>query len=173
MINRVRQPILTLGFALLIALGARLNVPMVPVPMTMQTFAVLLAGAVLGPFWGTAAVLVYLAMAALGLPVLSDGASGLAPFAGPTAGYIAAFPVAAFLAGTAVRKGWLDRRPPATAFLSGLHLLILALGTFWLGRTIGLAEALQVGFAPFLAGAVVKSFLVAVIWAPLRRVIGA
>ena len=80
--------ILIVAFAALMALCAQINVPMVPVPMTMQTFAVLLAGAVLGRWRGAASALLYLAAAALGLPILSDGASGVEPFAGPTAGYL-------------------------------------------------------------------------------------
>ena len=105
------------GFALLIALCARLTVPMVPVPMTMQTWAVLLAGVALGPRRGGAAVLLYLALALVGLPVLSDGASGSGPFTGPTAGYLIAFPLAAGLAGVLAEGGRLRRFIPAVAWL--------------------------------------------------------
>lgn len=163
------RSVLIAAFVLLLALCAQLNVPMVPVPMTMQTFAVLLAGAVLGPLWGGAAVLLYLALAAAGLPLLSDGASGLGPFSGATAGYLFAFPVAAAIAGRVADKGGLDRFAPAVAVLTALHLLILGLGAFWLGTRIGLSEAVAAGFTPFLIGMVVKSALVAVAWKPLRR----
>ncbi len=149
-----------LGFALLLALCARLSVPMVPVPMTMQTWAVLLAGAALGPRWGAAAVVLYLALALAGLPVLSDGASGPAPFTGPTVGYLFAFPLAAGLAGLLAEGGHLRRMVPATAWLFGLHLAILALGTGWLAGRIGVPAAVAAGFTPFLAGAAVKSVLV-------------
>lgn len=148
------------GFALLIALCARLSVPMVPVPMTMQTWAVLLAGVTLGPRWGVAAVLLYLALALAGLPVLSDGASGPDPFTGPTAGYLFAFPLAAGLAGVLAEGGRLRRLIPATAWLFGLHLSILALGTGWLAGRMGVPAAVAAGFTPFLAGAAVKSILV-------------
>ncbi len=148
-----------LGLALLIAACARLSVPMVPVPMTMQTWAVLLAGLVLGPRWGAAAVLLYLGMAMAGLPVLSDGASGLDRFTGPTAGYLFAFPVAAALAGLLAGTGRLQRFVPASVWLFGLHLLILALGTAWLADRMGLPAALAAGFTPFLIGAAVKSVL--------------
>ncbi len=147
------------GFALLIAACARLTVPMVPVPMTLQTWAVLLAGLALGPRWGTAAVLLYLGMAMVGLPVLSDGASGLDRFTGPTAGYLFAFPVAAGLAGVLAESGRLRRLLPASAWLFGLHLLILALGSGWLAGRMGLPAALAAGFTPFLIGAAVKSIL--------------
>ena len=150
------------GLALLIAACARLTVPMVPVPMTLQTWAVLLTGIVLGPRWGAAAVLLYLGMAVAGLPVLSDGASGLDRFTGPTAGYLFAFPVAAALAGLLAGTGCLRRFVPASVWLLGLHLLILALGTAWLAGRMGLPAALAAGFTPFLIGAAVKSILVVI-----------
>ncbi len=163
-----RSAAAVLAFAALIALGARLAVPMVPVPMTMQTFAVLLAGAVLGPWRGAAAVLLYLAVAAAGLPVLSDGASGLASFTGPTAGYLFAFPLGAALAGWAAASGWLVRPLKGFALLCAAHLLILVLGTAWLATRIGPAMAVSAGFTPFLAGAAVKSALVLIAERPLR-----
>lgn len=153
------RPIAVVGLALLIAACARLSVPMVPVPMTMQTWAVLLTGLALGPRWGAAAVLLYLGMAMAGLPVLSDGASGLDRFTGPTAGYLFAFPVAAALAGFLAGTGRLRRFVPASVWLFALHLLILALGTAWLAGRMGLPDAVMAGFTPFLIGAAVKSIL--------------
>lgn len=152
--------VLALAFAFLTALAARIEVPMAPVPMTMQTFAVLLAGVVLGPVGGGVAILGYLALAAAGLPILSDGASGLAPFTGATAGYLFAFPVAAVLAGWLSRRGTLRPIGEGTSWLFALHLLILAVGTGWLATKIGAREAFYAGFTPFLAGAIVKSVLV-------------
>ncbi|HRO34283.1 MAG TPA: biotin transporter BioY [Brevundimonas sp.] len=149
------------AFALLIAACAQVSVPMVPVPMTMQTFVVLLAGAWLGPVWGAAAVLVYLAAGALGLPVFSDGGRGVQALWGPTAGYLISFPIAAALAGWAGRKGWLTRPwLRGVGVFSLLHLLILALGAAWLARFTGIEAAVRDGAAPFLIGAVVKSALV-------------
>ena len=154
------RPLLALAFAALMALGAQTDVPMHPVPMTMQSFAVLLAGAALGPKWGVAAVLIYLAAAALGLPVLAEGAHGLAPFTGPTAGYIFAFPIAAGLAGLAARRGLLDGWVRGAATLFALHLLLLGMGGGWLATKIGPAEAWRGGVQPFLIGAAAKSLLV-------------
>ncbi|MGV9010697.1 biotin transporter BioY [Brevundimonas sp.] len=147
-------------FAALMTLCAQVAVPMVPVPMTLQTFAILLAGVVLGPRWGLASVLLYLAAAMIGLPVLSDAASGIARFTGPTAGYLAAFIPAAILAGWLARNGRLSRPIPATAWMVALHLLILAWGTAWLALDIGMEPALRNGALPFIPGAVVKSVLV-------------
>lgn len=148
------------AFVLLIALAAQVAVPMVPVPMTLQTFAVLLAGAWLGPAWGTLAVLAYLAAGALGLPVFSDGGRGVQALWGPTAGYLWSFPVAAALAGRAARAGWLHPWLTGVALLWALHLLILAVGAAWLARFTGVEAAVRDGAAPFLIGAGVKSVLV-------------
>lgn len=159
------------AFALLTAVCAQVAVPMAPVPMTLQTLAILLGGVLLGPAWGGAAALIYLALAVAGLPVLSDGAGGLAAFTGPTAGYLAAFPIAAALAGVLAQrtKGLV----PLLAGLFGLHLLILALGAAWLSRSLGVDAAIEHGVTPFLIGAAVKSALVALIaFFALRRISG-
>jgi biotin transport system substrate-specific component len=156
-------------FAVLMALSAQVTVPMVPVPMTLQTLAVLLAGAVLGSWRGTAAVILYFALAAAGLPVLSDGSGGLSPFTGATAGYLFAFPIAAWLVGAVIDRDGLRHPVGRVALMLGAHLLILGLGTGWLATQIGWAAALEAGFLPFLIGAVVKSVAVVVIAAGLER----
>lgn len=156
----MRHALAVLAFAALIALCARIAVPMVPVPMTMQTFAVLLAGAMLGPVAGAGAVLLYLAAGALGLPVFSEGGSGLDSLIGPTAGYLWSFPLAAAMAGRLSRQGRLRPWPVGVALLWALHLLILAPGAAWLSRVTGLEAAAREGVLPFLIGAGVKSALV-------------
>jgi biotin transport system substrate-specific component len=148
------------GFALLMAVSARIAVPMIPVPMTFQTWAVLLAGAATGPVRGMSAVALYLVAGLAGLPVLADGASGPEPFTGPTAGYLAAFLAAAGLAGWLSVTGRLARPLSAIVLMIGLHLLILAVGGAWLALSIGAAPALEHGVLPFLPGAVIKSILV-------------
>ncbi len=144
-------------FVALTAAGAQVSVPMTPVPMTLQSLAVVLAGAVLGPRLGVAAMALYLAAAALGLPVLSDGGAGLAALTGSTAGYLVGFVLAAWACGEAARRGGLRRAVPGIALLSLAHLLILLPGAAWLARDLGWTQALAVGFTPFLPGAVVKS----------------
>lgn len=152
----------TAGFTLLIAVAAQIAIPLYPVPMTMQTWAVLLAGAVLGPRWGVASVVLYLALALAGLPVLSNGSGGMVAATGGSAGYLMGFPAAAFLIGWAREQGGMERPLPGFAILLLAHALILACGTGWLILSIGLdpGRAMQVGATPFLIGAVVKSVLV-------------
>lgn len=156
-----------LGFTLLIAVCAQIAIPFYPVAITMQTWAVLLAGAVLGPRWGTASVVVYIALGAAGLPVLANGAGGLAAVASASAGYLIAFPAAAFIAGCAANGGALERPASGLVILLAAHLLTLATGVGWLILSVGLdpTRAVQIGAAPYLIGAVVKSVLVlAALW---------
>ena len=101
----VAQLLWVLGFAVLTALGARLEIEHVPVPYTLQTLIVLLAGAFLGARNGAISQLVYLGAGALGAPVFAGGAFGILKFAGPTGGYLIAFPLAAALVGWILRDG--------------------------------------------------------------------
>jgi biotin transport system substrate-specific component len=150
-------------------------VPMLPVPMTMHTLAVILIGALYGWRLGALTILAWLGEAALGLPVLANGAGGLAPFMGPTAGYLASFPLVAALVGWLAERGWNGSRP-GFAFVSMLlgHALCLALGGLWLATLIGAEKAMLAGVVPFLLGSLVKSGLgAAILMALMRRKNGA
>lgn len=158
-----------IGTALLAA-ASRIEVPMVPVPMTMQTYAVVLVGALYGCRLGTLTVLAWLGQAMIGLPVLAGGAAGIGHFFGPTAGYLVAFPIAAALVGLLADRGWTAGRPLAAvaAMLLG-HALCLGLGTAWLATQIGGGPAVTHGLAPFLIGAGLKSALAAATVEAARR----
>lgn len=151
-----------LGTALL-ALSSHLAVPMIPVPITMQTLAVTLIGALYGWRLGAITVIAWLAQAALGLPVLAGG-GGAHHFVGPTAGYLFAFPVAAALTGWLAERGWNGARP-GLAFMAMLagNAVCLAFGALWLAALIGPAQAVLLGVTPFLLGAFLKSALGAVV----------
>ncbi|MGF1551509.1 MAG: biotin transporter BioY [Paracoccaceae bacterium] len=155
-----RAALVLLG-TLVIAAGAWVEVPMVPVPMTMQTFAVAMVGALYGWRLGGLTVLAYLAEGAAGLPVFSGGAGGFWHLAGPTAGYLFAFPVGAALAGLAVERGALRRLWSAFAAMLAAHAIIVVLGVAWLATAVGMGwqAAFAAGAAPFLIGMVVKSAL--------------
>ena len=143
--------------ALAIAVGAQVAVPMVPVPMTLQTLGVLVAGLLAGPVRGAGAAALYLVLVLLGLPVLAEAAShgGLGFFAEPSAGYVVGFVPAAAAA------GWVGQRGGPWWFAAGLagHAVVLLLGVGVLAAHIGLGDALTYGCWPFLPGAVVKSLL--------------
>lgn len=159
-----RDALLVFAASGLIALCAQLSLrlPFTEVPVTGQTFAVLLTGVVLGARRGGAAVLLYLAEGAAGLPVFAEGGAGAAKFFGPTGGYLLAFPLGAVLTGWLAGRGW-DRRP-LTAGLAMLlgSSVILGLGTLFLSLFVGgLAPAVAKGLLPFLPGDVVKTVLAA------------
>lgn len=154
--------------AIAIAIGARVTFPMVPVPMTLQTLAVLSAGLLMGPRRGALAALVYLGLVVGGLPVLAEGerAAGLAFLELKSAGYVVGFIPGAWVAGqVGAGRDW---RKGIAAGLLG-HLAILLCGGTVLALWIGPVPALQYGVTPFLPGAVVKSLLAAgVPWATGR-----
>lgn len=138
-----------------LALSAKFSIPFVPVPFTMQTFAVLVIGMAFGWRLGMATVLLYLAEGAMGLPVFTSGA-GLAYMAGPTGGYLAGFVLAAGLCGYLAERGW-DRNVKSTAVAMTVGTaVILGMGYLWLGTLIGYDKALTAGVIPFIPGAVVK-----------------
>ena len=168
----VRQLALVLGGTAVLAASSYVSIPMQPVPVSLQTFAVLMVGALYGWRLGGLTVLAWLLEAAVGMPVLAGGKGGLAPFFGPTAGYLLAFPLGAMLMGWLAARGW-DGAHPIRAFWAMLlcTTLILLLGGAWLGAMIGAAKGWQLGVAPFLVGDVVKSALGAatlVVWHATR-----
>ncbi|WP_137389393.1 biotin transporter BioY [Rhodoligotrophos defluvii] len=158
--SRPVQLLAVLVGTMALALSSYVSVPMVPVPMTMQTYAVTLIGALYGWRLGGLTVLAWLGEAALGLPVLSGGAGGITPFFGPTGGYLFAFPLMAVLTGWLAERGWNGHRVVLAfcAMLMG-NALCLALGAAWLASLIGLAPAIAAGVTPFILGGIVKSAL--------------
>jgi biotin transport system substrate-specific component len=158
-----RDALLVIAFSLLTALSAQLSIhlPFTPIPITGQTFAVLLTGALLGPRLGAAAMVLYLAEGAAGLPVFAPPYQGLASFAGPAGGYLLAYPFAAGLVGGLAVRGW-DRKPLTMlgAMLLG-SLVIYAGGVGWLAHFLGVQKALLFGMVPFLPGDAVKALLAA------------
>lgn len=169
----VLRPVL-IGLAGVAALtvSSYVSVPMVPVPVTLQTLAVLLMGAVLGPRAGAAVVLAWLGLAMAGAPVLSGGKMGVLAFTGPTAGYLLAFPVAAFLAGYLPKGQSLASHGLRFAGFIGLHAVILGAGWAWLSVLVGAEAAFAAGVVPFLAGTLLKSALAAAVLAATARTKG-
>jgi biotin transport system substrate-specific component len=160
----VRNGLLVAGGSLLLTISAKINVPFYPVPMTMQTFAVILIGAAFGWRLGTATVLFYLAQGAMGLPVFAgtpEKGIGLAYMAGPTGGYLLGFAAGAFVTGWLAERGF-DRsllRLTVAMFLG--HAVIFLFGTAWLGALIGYEKAWALGVAPFYLATLFKTLLAA------------
>jgi biotin transport system substrate-specific component len=158
--NLLRALLLVGGFSIFIALCAQISItlPFTPVPITLQTLGVLLTGASLGSPRGGLAVLAYLAEGAAGLPVFAGGSNGFMRLLGPTAGYLWAFPIAAFVTGWLCQRR-LDRsfKTSAMAMLPG-SLIIYAIGVPWLAFVthLSIAVAMSKGMVPFLIGDALK-----------------
>lgn len=172
----MRSVALIVTFSLLTALAAQIAIPTPwsDVPITGQTFAVLLTGALLGSRLGALAMIAYLAEGAAGLPFFSGGRGGVAHLLfSPTAGYLWAFPIAAFVTGYLAERGW-DRRflTAATAMAIG-SLMILLGGLAWRMQFMPLGLAFATSVGPFLIGDAIKIALAAAIlpsgWALLRK----
>ena len=150
----LRDLLLITTGALFVAALAQVKIPLpfTPVPLTGQTFAVLLVGATLGSKRGVASLALYTLMGAVGLPFFAGGASGLAYLSGPTLGYLIGFVVAAYAVGTVAERG-LERsvRTSLVPFLIGT-LVIYIFGAGWLAILFGIEKALTLGVLPFLVG---------------------
>lgn len=156
------------------SIAAQIAVPLWPVPMTMQTFAVLLVGTTLGAVRGALSMALYLVLGVAGLPVFSDAESG-SLFALASGGYIVGFILAAFLVGWLAQRQW-DRKVLGTAvsFLAGT-VAIYAIGLPWLAGVTGgtLPQILEWGLYPFLIGDALKVLLAAALfplsWRAVRK----
>ena len=172
-----RSLALVVAFSLFTALAAQVVIPLpwTPVPVTMQTFAVLLTGALLGSRLGALAMIAYLVEGASGLPFFYGGHGGLQHLViSPTAGYLWSYPAAAFIVGLLAERGWDKRFVTAAAAMFIGSIVILLSGWAWLAHFTSAAMAVRVGVVPFLFGDVVKIVLAAAVlpsgWALLRKV---
>jgi biotin transport system substrate-specific component len=170
------QVLLSVAASALVALCAHVSVPLyfTPVPITLQTLAVILIGITLGPTLGFSAMVLYLAEGASGLPVFSPhGLGGVAQLLGPTAGYLFSYPLAAAAAGAVARSVRRDRSPFFAAVVAGIaaSFFIFAMGAGWLAHLLHLSgsAAWHMAVAPFLFGEVLKVIAAAGIYSSFRR----
>lgn len=168
-----RAAILMLAGTALLTLSAKIQVPLPPVPMTLQTLVVLMIGAAYGWRLGGATVALYLAEGLAGLPVFAGPVAGPLYFAGPTGGFLIGFLAATILTGLLAERGW-DRPLARVVALMALgHAVIFAFGLGWLWALIGPAKAWALGVAPFFAATALKTALAAVLmhagWTMARR----
>jgi len=174
-LDSVRSAGLVIVFSLFIAACAQFSIHIGPIPITGQTFAVLLTGMLLGSRLGAAAVIAYLIEGAIGLPFFAGGGAGLVRFLGPTAGYLVAFPAAAFIVGAFAEHGWDKRYETAVAAMAIGSAIIFLGGWAWfaiLTNTSPVA-AFKLAVLPFLLGDVIKIALGAAVlptgWALLKK----
>ena len=168
----VRAVILATLGACLLTISAKVQVPG-PIPMTLQTLAVTAIGAMLGWRLGLAALVLYLAQGAYGLPVFANTppmAAGPAYLFGPTGGFLLGFAVAIAMVGVAADRGLIRRPVLFGLVLAAANVALLAVGTLWLAygvtlggqQGVGLARAFEIGVRPFLLGNAIKLVLAAV-----------
>jgi biotin transport system substrate-specific component len=159
--SAIREIVIGLGGILLLSLAAQVQIPLQPVPITGQTFGVLLVGALLGARRGALTVAGYVTAGVAGLPVFAGGAAGLARLFGPTGGYLIGFVAAAWLVGWLSERGW-DRRltTAAAAMLLGTAVIYF-FGLPWLSIFVGWRQVVALGLAPFIVGDVLKLALAA------------
>jgi len=161
-----------ISFTGLTIISAQVAIPLKPVPFTLQTMVVLLAGAVLGAKKGAYSQLLYLGLGSIGLPVFAqvpDGAIGIARLFGPTGGYLLAFPIAAFIAGYLIRDDN-DYLMVVISMFIGEVIIILS-GTIYLNIFFlhDFSESLKAGAAIFSLWSVIKVFCAAAIYFGIRK----
>ena len=161
----MKAVVLVLGVAFLTA-SSWVQVPMWPVPMTMQTFAVLMVGALCGWRLGTATVATWLALS-VAFPLLSEFKT--LPMVITTSGYLAAFVVMAAFVGWMAERGFTARIIPAFLVLLVAEAICFAMGVAYLGAVIGYDKAVEFGLLPFIVGDLVKTLLAVALITGLRR----
>ncbi len=160
------------SFSILTAISAQISIPIKPVPFTLQTMVVLLAGAFLGARNGAYSQLLYIALGAIGLPVFAqtaDGTMGFARLIGPTGGYLLAFPVAAYLVGLLTEKNQKYLTVIISMFVA--ELVVIAFGTLYLYAAYlhNFIDAVKAGAAIFTVWMVVKVFAAAAIYFAIAK----
>jgi biotin transport system substrate-specific component len=173
---RLRDAALIVGGALLTAACAQISIPVPgdPVPITGQTFAVMVCGAGLGAVRGSSAMALYWLLGLIGLPFYADGAGGVHAAFGATGGYLIGFMLAAYLVGR-LAEARLDREPwKAFPLFAVGQLVIFAIGVPWLAvnQDLALGDAIALGFTPFLLGGVVKAVAAAALLSSAWRLVG-
>ena len=167
--------LVTLG-AGLIALCAQITIslPFTPVPLTGQTFAVLLVGSSLGALRGVASCTLYLLLGIVGAPVYADRAHGWDVVAGTNGGYLVGFIIAGALVGYLAEHGWDKRFSTATSAMLAGNVVIYLCGTVWLSHVLhtGLAKTLEYGLYPFVPGDLFKLYLAALVLPAAWKLVG-
>jgi biotin transport system substrate-specific component len=169
-LTALRATVLMIAGTALLTVSAKIQVPFYPVPMTLQTLAVLVLGAAYGWRLAGATVALYLLEGMAGLPVFAGPVTGPAYLMGPTGGFLAGFLAAALLTGFMAERGFDRSLVRLTVTMTLGHAVIFAFGIGWLATLMPLAKAWAVGFAPFAAATLVKTALAVAVLRAARGV---
>ncbi|MBA3364408.1 MAG: biotin transporter BioY [Actinobacteria bacterium] len=177
-VGLVQDALLVAAGTAIVAVAAQITVslPFTPVPLTGQTFAVVLVGASLGAVRGLASLGLYLLIGIAGAPVYADRAHGWEVFTGPTGGYIVGFVAAAAVTGYLAERRWDRKFSSAVAAMLTGNVIIYLVGLPWLASVLdtNLEKTLELGLYPFVPGDVFKLYLAAVLlpgaWRVVKRV---
>ncbi len=161
-----------ISFSILTAISAQISIPIKPVPFTLQTMIVLLAGALLGAKNGAYSQILYIFLGAIGLPVFAqtaDGTMGFARLIGPTGGYLLAFPIAAYLVGVLTQKNQKYLTVIISMFVA--EIVVIFVGTFYLyvAYLHNIVDAVKAGAAIFTVWMAVKVFAAASIYFAIAK----
>ena len=154
----LKDIVLILSFAILTGICARIKVETLPVPITMQTFSVLLSGAILGAKKGALSQFSYLILGLIGVPWFSRGGGVIYIFT-PTFGYLLGFILASYIVGFLCERGWDKKLETAILAMVIGNIILYIPGLLWLLKFVGVEKVLVVGFYPFIAGDLLKIFL--------------
>lgn len=162
--KKIKQQIINAECAILIAILAQFTIPLGPVPLTGQTFAIGLIATLLSPLNSTITVFIYLLLGTIGLPVFAGAHAGIGVLFGPTGGYLLAFLLQAYVTSKVISKKNTSYPRVIVANLVGA-LVSLALGTVWLKFQLDLTwvKAFAVGFTPFVIGGVIKAIAASIL----------
>ncbi len=170
--KNITRVVLITAFVFAMAFGAYVRIPLgfTPVPLTLQTFFVLLSAAVLKNKWGPSVQLIYITLGLAGIPLFANSGSGTAYFFGPTGGYLIGFIVAALFLSQLLNE-------PVPAFrkilisMAFAEVIILSLGSIWLKAYTGLSleKAFILGFVPFIAGDFIKVLSAALFFQVIKK----
>lgn len=164
-----REALVLLMGSWIVAACAQIEIPLWPVPVTGQTFGVIVVGALLGSKRGAAAIAAYLLQGAVGLPFFAGGAAGFLHLVGPTGGYLAGFIGAAWLTGWLAERNWNQSFAMRAASMTLGTVAIMLCGVLWLATFVPAGNLLGVGVIPFLPGAVLKIVAAALVVGGVNR----
>lgn len=170
--STLRNMVFASLFAALIIVGGYLSLPLplIPVPLVLSDFFIILAGLALGSSGAAVSIGMFLLLGFVGLPVFAGGKAGIAVLAGPTGGYLVGYLVGGVAAGWVSHQGRTSLAKDSLGIVLG-YLLIFGCGVAWLmvGRNLGLMQALAGGLVPFIPGSIIKALAAGFLMTPVRK----